>query len=213
VEAPPEAAMKQPFRHVMAVIGTLVLVVLGAGEADRRVALVVGNSAYRNSAPLANTINDAASIAQLFRAAGFDVVDSRHDLGNLDFKRAVLEFTVQMGNADIAVVYYAGHRIEIDGTNYLIPVDAKLASDFDAEDEAISLDRIVRSIQSARRLRLVILDACRDNPFTTAMKRTVAVRAVPSGLGKIEPAIGNTLIAYAAKAGSISYDGGGPNSP
>ncbi len=207
--------MKWPFYHVMAVVGALVLVIICAQEAaaDRHVALVVGNSAYRNGAPLPNTVNDAAAIALLFRAAGFDMVDSRHDLGSLDFKRAVREFMSQTRNADVAVVYYAGHGIEIDGTNYLVPVDAKLASDFDAEDEAISLDRIVRSIEPARRLRLVILDACRDNPFIKAMKRTVAVRAVPSGLGKVEPTIGDTLIAYAAKAGSISYDDGGPNSP
>jgi len=209
-----EAAMKRPY-HVMAVLGALALVLLGAGSAaaDRRVALIVGNSAYRNGATLANTVNDAAAIAQLFRAAGFDVVDARHDLGSLDFKRAVREFSIETRNADVAVVYYAGHGIELDGTNYLVPVDAKLASDFDAEDEAIALDRIVRSIEPARRLRLVILDACRDNPFVTTMKRAVAVRAVPSGLGKIEPAISDTLIAYAAKAGSVSYDGGGANSP
>ncbi|HLN10592.1 MAG TPA: caspase family protein [Xanthobacteraceae bacterium] len=207
--------MKRPFHHVMAVIRALALVILCAGQAaaDRRVALVVGNSAYRNGAPLPNTVNDSTAIAQLFRAAGFDVVDSRRDLGSLDFKRAVREFMSETRNADVAVVYYAGHGIEVDGTNYLVPVDAKLASDFDAEDEAVSLDRIIRSIEPARRLRLVILDACRDNPFVTTMKRAVALRAVPSGLAKIEPAVSDTLIAYAAKAGSVSYDGGGPNSP
>jgi hypothetical protein len=207
--------MNRPLHYAFAAIGALALVALAAGEAwaQRRVALVVGNSAYRNGAPLANTLNDADAIAQLFRSSGFDVVDARRDLGSLDFKRAVREFTSQTRNADIAVVYFAGHGVEIDGTNYLIPVDAKLASDFDAEDEAVSLDRIVRSIEPARRLRLVILDACRDNPFNKTMKRAVAVRAVPSGLGKIEPATSDTLIAYAAKAGSISYDGGGPNSP
>ncbi len=184
-----------------------------AALAERRVALVIGNSAYRNGPALANTANDAAAIAQMFKNAGFDVVEAKRDLGSLDFKRAVREFTSQTKNADIAVVYYAGHGIEIDGTNYLVPVDAKLATDFDAEDEAVSLDRVVRSLEPARRLRLVILDACRDNPFTKVMKRQVAVRAVPSGLGKIEPTTSDTLIAYAAKAGSVSFDGNGPNSP
>ncbi|MEL4424086.1 caspase family protein, partial [Shewanella algae] len=90
----------------------------------------------------------------------------------------------------IAVVYYAGHGLEIGGTNYLIPVDAKLASDRDADDEAIPLERMVSSADGAKRLRLVILDACRDNPFVGTMRRerrSVVTRAVSSGLGKVEP--------------------------
>jgi len=82
-----------------------------------------------------------------------------------------------------------GHGIEIGGVNYMIPVDAKLASDFDAPDEAIPLDRIVDAVTSARQLRLVILDACRDNPFVTNMKRRVATRSVSAGLAKVEPTI------------------------
>jgi uncharacterized caspase-like protein len=160
--------------------------VLCAALAARRVALVIGNAAYRHG-PLANTVGDAATIAQLFRDAHFDVVDSRRDLGSLDFKRAVREFTNLTKDADIAVVYFAGHGIEIDGTNYLIPVDSKLASDFDAEDEAVSLDRVVRSLEPARRLRLVILDACRDNPFLKTMKRQMASAACRTGSARSSP--------------------------
>jgi uncharacterized caspase-like protein len=181
--------------------------------AQRRVALVIGNSAYQNVAKLTNTVNDSTAIAGLFRQAGFDVVDARQDLGVVEFKRALREFMNIARGAETAVLYFAGHGIEVTGNNYLIPVDAKLATDYDAEDEAVSLDRIVLALEPAQRLRLVILDACRDNPFQRKMQRTVAVRAVNAGLGKIEPMSTDTLVAYAAKAGSVSYDGSGEHSP
>jgi uncharacterized caspase-like protein len=200
---------------VAAAISGLVLAALPVDHAlaQRRVALVIGNSAYQTVAPLSNTINDAGAIAALFRKAGFDIVDARQDLGVVDFKRAIREFMITARGAETAVMYYAGHGIEASGANYLIPVDAKLATDYDAEDEAVSLDRIILALEPAKRLRLVILDACRDNPFLRKMQRTLAVRSVASGLGKVEPMSTDTLIAYAAKAGSVSYDGFGPNSP
>ena len=201
--------------RVAAAVCGAVLAVLPAADASaqRRVALVVGNSSYQNVAPLANTRNDATAIAALFRKADFDVVDARQDLGVVEFKRALREFMTIARGAETAVMYFAGHGIEVAGANYLIPVDAKLATDYDAEDEAVSLDRIVLALEPAQRLRLVILDACRDNPFARKMQRTVAVRAVNTGLGKIEPMSTDTLVAYAAKAGSVSYDGFGPHSP
>jgi len=101
----------------------------------------------------------------------------------------------------------------VDGTNYLIPVDAKLERDSDVYDEALSLDRVLVAVEPAKKLRLVILDACRDNPFARTMKRAVASRAISSGLAKIEPTSPNTLIAYSAKAGSTAQDGDGKNSP
>ena len=116
-------------------------------------------------------------------------------------------------DADIAVVYYAGHGIEVDGANYLIPVDARLERDTDIYDEGLSLDRILIAIEPAKKLRLVILDACRDNPFSRTMKRTVASRAIGQGLAKVEPTSPNVLIAYSAKAGSTAADGDGQNSP
>jgi uncharacterized caspase-like protein len=111
------------------------------------------------------------------------------------------------------VIYYAGHGIEIDGSNYLIPVDAKLERDNDVYDEAFSLDRVLVAVESTKKLRLVILDACRDNPFAQTMKKTIATRAIGRGLAKIEPDAPNTLIAYSAKAGSTAQDGDGKNSP
>ncbi len=184
-------------------------------RADKRVALVVGNSSYQNVPQLPNPARDANSVAQLFKDAGFDTVDVAINVGNLEFKRAIRKFEADSDQADIAVVYYAGHGLEIGGTNFLIPVDARLASDRDAEDEAITLDRLVSSADGAKRLRVVVLDACRDNPFTASMRRERrgVNRAIASGLGKVEPTSTDTLIAYAAKAGSTAEDGEGQHSP
>ncbi len=189
------------------------LLVCGPALAEKRVALVLGNSAYQNVAPLANPVNDSARIAATLKDAGFDVVDSRRDLSAIDTRRALRDFADRSRDADIAVVYYAGHGIEVDGGNYLIPVDAKLERDTDVYDEALSLDRILVAIEPAKKLRLVILDACRDNPFSRTMKRTVASRAIGQGLAKVEPTSPNVLIAYSAKAGSTAADGDGKNSP
>jgi peptidoglycan hydrolase-like protein with peptidoglycan-binding domain len=183
--------------------------------ADRRVALVIGNSAYQNAPALANPTSDAEAVAAKFKEAGFAVVSAHNDLGNLPFKRAIRQFEDAAVDADIVVVFYAGHGIEVRGVNYMIPVDAKLASDRDAEDEAITLDRLLQAVEGARRLGLVILDACRDNPFVRNMKRsrTAALRAITPGLGAVEPSTSNTLVAYAAKAGTGAEDGLGNHSP
>src|SRR5512132_91294 len=181
--------------------------------AEKRVALVLGNSAYKNVAPLTNPVNDSARIAATLKDAGFDVVDSRRDLPAAETRRALRDFADRARDADIAVVYYAGHGIEVDGGNYLIPVDARLERDTDIYDEGLSLDRVLLAIEPAKQLRLVILDACRDNPFAKTMKRTVASRAIGQGLAKVEPTSPNVLIAYSAKAGSTAADGDGKNSP
>ncbi|WP_454623944.1 caspase family protein [Bradyrhizobium cenepequi] len=181
--------------------------------AEKRVALVLSNSAYQNVAPLPNPINDGALIAATLKDAGFDVVDFRRDLPALETRRALRDFADRARDAEIAVVYYAGHGIEVDGANYLIPVDARLERDTDVYDEAFSLDRVLIAIEPAKKLRLVILDACRDNPFAKTMKRTVASRAIGQGLAKVEPTSPNVLIAYSAKAGSTAADGDGRNSP
>jgi uncharacterized caspase-like protein len=189
------------------------LLVCQPAFAEKRVALVLGNSAYQNVAQLPNPVNDSARIASTLKDAGFDVVESRHDLPAAETRRALRDFADRARDADIAVVYYAGHGIEVDGANYLIPVDAKLERDTDVYDEALSLDRVLIAIEPAKKLRLVILDACRDNPFARTMKRTVASRGIGQGLAKVEPTSPNVLIAYSAKAGSTAADGDGKNSP
>jgi uncharacterized caspase-like protein len=193
--------------------GFLFFIFAGPALADKRVALVIGMSRYQQVPQLINPARDADAMTSLFKKAGFDVVDSRRDLGISDLRRAIREFSEVSRDADISVVYYAGHGIEVDGTNYLVPADAKLLSDFDVEDETISLDRVLKALDPVKRLKLVILDACRDNPFARTMKRSVASRSIGRGLAQIEPAMSDTLVAYAAKAGAVASDGDGDNSP
>jgi uncharacterized caspase-like protein len=198
---------------LLIVLGFLLFCSADPARAEKRVALVIGVSAYQAVPQLPNPGRDAEAMVALFKKAGFDVVISKRDLGVAELRRSIREFSESSRDADISVVYYAGHGIEVDGINYLVPADAKLASDFDIEDETISLDRVLKALDPAKRLKLVILDACRDNPFTRTMKRTVASRAIGRGLAKIEPSMSDTLVAYAAKAGAVAADGDGQNSP
>ncbi len=184
-----------------------------AAHAGKRVALVIGNSAYQNVAALPNPANDAAAMADMLRKASFDLVTARHDLKSLEMRRALREFTDQARGADIAVIYFAGHGLEVSGSNYIVPVDAVLERDADVEDEAVSLNRLLYAAEPASKLRLVILDACRDNPFDKKMKRMVATRAVSRGLIGVEANRPNTFIAFAAKEGSTAADGDGEHSP
>lgn len=204
-------------RNLLRLCPLLLAVALLSGAepafAGKRVALVIANSAYQHAPSLTNPVNDGTVMARTLKEAGFDVVDSRHDLSALDTRRVLREFADATRDADIAVVYYAGHGIEVEGSNYLIPVDAKLERDTDVYDEALSLDRVLVAVEPAKQLRLVILDACRDNPFGKTMKRTIAARGIGRGLAQVEPTSSNTLIAYSAKAGFTAQDGDGANSP
>jgi uncharacterized caspase-like protein len=185
----------------------------GSAQADKRVALVIGNSAYKNAPRLANPVNDAGLVGGMFRNAGFDTVEIKLDLNASEMRRSLREFAARTRDADMAVIYYAGHGIELDGSNYLVPTDAMLETDGDVLDETIALDRALYAVEPAKQLRLVILDACRDNPFAKTMKRTLASRAIGGGLAKVEPTSPNTMIAFAAKAGSTASDGDSRNSP
>ena len=175
-----------------------------SAQAEKRVALIVGNWAYAHISGLPNVPNDAAAIAALLKTARFEAVDVVHNAGVADLRRALKAFAGKAADADVAVLYYAGHGIEVGQTNYLIPVDARLATDFDIEDETVPLDRLLQAMEPARRLRLVLLDACRENPFLKSMKRTVATRSVGRGLGRVEPAATNTLIAFATKPNAVA---------
>src|SRR5262249_30044015 len=156
---------------------------------------------------------DAEAIGLLLKSTGFEIVETRQNLGIGEMRRTIRDFSDAARDADMAVVFYAGHGLEVNGNNYLVPVDAVLERDIDVEDETISLERVLNVLESAKRLRLVILDACRDNPFAKTMKRTIASRAIGRGLARIEPVTSDTLIAFAAKAGSIAADGKGIHSP
>src|ERR1700737_2699632 len=180
--------MRAGLRYGGLFLVTTLLLLCQPAWATKRVALVIGNSTYKNAAQLLNPANDAATVAATLKSAGFDFVDSRLDLQVGDMRRALRDFADQARDADIALVYFAGHGIEIEGTNYLIPTDATLERDTDVYDEAFSLDRVLLAIDPARQLRVVIVDACRNNPFAESMKRTVGSRAVSRGLARIEPA-------------------------
>jgi Caspase domain len=203
-------------RRYLSLAAALVIVAtfsIAPAFAEKRVALIIGNSAYRNAPRLANPANDAQAMTLLLKNAAFDVIETRSDLSINEMRRVVRDFSDPARDADMAVVYYAGHGIEVGGNNYLVPIDAALQRDIDVEDETVSLERIMTVIESAKRLRLVILDACRDSPFIKTMKRTMASRAIGRGLAKVEPTTSDTLIAFAARAGSTAADGQGTHSP
>jgi uncharacterized caspase-like protein len=201
-----------PFR-LFALLILAIGLACGPAHADRRVALVIGNSAYKSAPKLGNPVNDATLVGGMFKKAGFDSVDVRLDLSASEMRRMLREFAGRTRDAEIAVIYYAGHGIELDGTNYLIPTDATLETDGDVLDETIPVERALFAVEPAKQLRLIILDACRDNPFSKSMKRTLASRAIGRGLAKVEPTSPNTMIAFAAKAGSTASDGDSKNSP
>ncbi|AJA60951.1 MULTISPECIES: caspase family protein [Bradyrhizobium] len=184
-----------------------------AGSTGRRVALVIGNGAYKNVHALPNPPRDAKMIANVLRDVGFQTVISVSDLSRDKFFEALQTFATEAENADWAVVYYAGHGFEIGGVNYLVPVDAKLAADRDAETQAVALEQVIAAVGAARKVRLVMLDACRDNPFAPAMQRTLSLKLVDKGFSNIEPGAG-FMVVYAAKHGETALDGdGGADSP
>jgi uncharacterized caspase-like protein len=200
-------------RAILLLLSFVFSAVLSAlpGHAQNRVALVIGNSAYRTVARLTNPQNDAADIAASLQRLGFSVTPL-HDATFDAMRRALVQFGRDAQGADMAVVYFAGHGMEIGGENWLIPVDAELQSDRDAENEAISLKSVMLQVSNAASLGLVILDSCRDNPFAAQMQRVTRSRAVDRGLARVEPA-DNVLVAYGSKDGTVASDGRGRNSP
>jgi tetratricopeptide (TPR) repeat protein len=178
----------------------------------RRIALIIGNGAYKNVHQLDNPPRDAKLIAAALKDVGFQTVTLSNDLTRDKFFEVLKAFASEAEKADWAVVYYAGHGLEIGGINYLVPVDAKLAADKDAETEAVALEQVIAAVGGARKLRLVMLDACRDNPFAPTMQRTIELKLVDKGFSNIEPAAG-FMVVYAAKHGETALDGDGVDSP
>ena len=191
------------------------LVTAPAASAADRVALVVGNSEYVALGRLDNPGNDATDLEAALSRLGFDVTTARN-ADRATMNEALRQFTRESVGAEVALVFYAGHGLEMDGVNYLIPVDAQLERDTDVRFETVVLDDVLAATEGAR-LRVVILDACRDNPLVRSMQRTSASRSVSRGsFGELrEDLLGNeTLVAYAAAAGTTAADGtGSRNSP
>jgi tetratricopeptide (TPR) repeat protein len=190
----------------------------------RRVAMVVGNAAYRTVEALPNPVKDGRDVAAaLRRADGFGEVIEGYDLGLGEMRSMLAKLEALAAGADWAVIYYAGHGVEVDGVNYLVPVDARLEQAADVEREALALDWVLARLGAAGKLQLVILDACRNNPFRQSWTGTVRVggaRGLASpagtrGLARVEAAASaNVLVAFAAKDGEVALDGRpGENSP
>ncbi|SDC88031.1 caspase family protein [Ruegeria marina] len=179
----------------------------------KQVALVIGNAAYQNVAPLANPENDANAVSEALTRQGFEVVKATN-LTLVETYRTLREFRDLADTSDVAMIYYAGHGIEIGGQNFLIPVDARLADERDAQTEMVNMDVLLSQLSGARKLKMVVLDACRDNPFVQRMERQGKSRNIGRGLAMVANAEAATLIAYAAAAGEVTPDGKkGGNSP
>jgi hypothetical protein len=180
-------------------------------RADTRVALIIGNSTYQNVPLLPNPVNDANDFAAALSRLGFSVktlVDVNYD----DMRHALIQFGQQARGADLAIVFFAGHGVQMGGENWLVPVDAQLATDINVANEAIGLQSLVRAVSNTTKLGLVILDACRSNPFLPKMQNTNVQRAVERGFSRVEPS-DNVLVAYSARDGTTARDGSGRNSP
>jgi Caspase domain/Putative peptidoglycan binding domain len=191
------------------------LVSADAALADKRVAFVVGNSAYKNVAPLPNPALDAKSMAKVLRGVGFEVVEGTN-LARDKMTERLLEFGKKAQGADVALFFYAGHGIAVNGTNYLLPVDADIKSEMDVKlGSAINVDVTLDQTMADAKVKLVFLDACRDNPFANKIKSNTATRsvAVQQGLAEMKSGEG-TLIAFSTGPGQTALDGeAGTNSP
>ncbi len=186
-----------------------------AANAENRVALVVGNTAYSNAPRLANPTNDAHDMTAALKAAGFDVIEAI-DASKSKFDSAMRGFAEKLGSADVALFYYAGHGLQVGAQNYLVPIDAKLERERDLEFEAVKLDFVLRQMEIDRegKTTIVILDACRDNPLARNLARTMGTRSASIGRGLAAAAAGlGTFISYSTQPGNVALDGDGRNSP
>ena len=181
--------------------------------AEKRVALVIGNSSYEKAAPLANPKNDANALAAVLSDLQFEVVKGI-DLDRSEFEGVVRKFVRAIRGADVALLFYAGHGLQVKGRNYLAPIDADLSDEADLDFETLPLRTILKHMERHTRTNLVFLDACRDNPLARNLARSMGTRsvAVGRGLARVETGVG-TLIAFATEPGNVALDGWGGNSP
>jgi len=177
------------------------------------VALVVGNGEYRTATPLANPVNDATDMARALRKLGFDVVEGKN-LDRRGMDDSIREFGRKLDGADLALFFYAGHGLQVNGKNYLVPIDAKLERPGDLVLDAVDIGNVLAQMEAEKRVNLVFLDACRDNPLARSLARSLGTRSssVGQGLASIRSAIG-TMIAYATQPDNVALDGSGRNSP
>ena len=205
--------MSRCHRLLAPVVAYLLLVFPAA--ADKRVALVVGNSAYVHANPLPNPVNDASDMAKALTEVGFEVILGL-DLKKPAFDAKVRDFARALEKADVAVFFYAGHGLQAAGRNYLVPVDASLQVERDLDFEAVSVDFVLKQMELERegKTNVVFLDACRDNPLARDLARSMGTRsaAIGQGLAQVQTGVG-TFIAYSTQPGNVALDGQGRNSP
>ena len=205
--------MSRCHRLLAPVVAYLLLVFPAAAE--RRVALVVGNSAYVNASPLPNPVNDAGDMAKALTEVGFEVILGL-DLKRPAFDGKVRDFARALEKADVALFFYAGHGLQATGKNYLVPVDASLQVERDLDFEAVSVDFVLKQMELERegKTNVVFLDACRDNPLARNLARSMGTRsaAIGKGLAQVQTGVG-TFIAYSTQPGNVALDGQGRNSP
>ncbi len=187
------------------------LAISDPAAAEKRVALVIGNSAYQHTAALKNPSNDATDIAGKLRALGFEVIDGT-DLSKADMESRIRAFADKLQGSDVGLFFYAGHGLAADGRNFLAPVDAKLQSETDLDFEAVDLGLVLKQMERNSRVSIVFLDACRDNPLALNLAATSRSLQVSRGLARVDRAVG-MMIAFSTQPGNVALDGEGRNSP
>ncbi len=202
------------FRILLAILLMPVILSLPAA-AEKRVALVIGNSKYAQAAALPNPVNDANDISAALKRAGFEVILGL-DVDKREFDTNVRNFADLLENADAAIFFYAGHGLQVSGRNFLLPIDARVQSERDLDFDAVNLDFVLKQMELARadKTNIVFLDACRDNPFTGNLARSMGTRSasIGKGLAQVDTGVG-TFIAYSTQPGNVALDGTGRNSP
>jgi TRAP-type mannitol/chloroaromatic compound transport system substrate-binding protein/uncharacterized caspase-like protein len=204
-------------RHVYFLIAFLLMGVVSVqARAEKRVALVIGNGNYAHAGRLANPVNDATDMAALLKSLRFDVVLGR-DLTRDGMIQTLRAFRARADKSDIALLFYAGHGLQINGTNVLVPIDASLKDELDVEPQTMRLDTILSEMERAAPTNIVLLDACRNNPLAERLKRSIGARArslgLSRGLAPVNPMTVDTLIMFATEPGDVADDGDGRNSP
>ena len=206
--------MQRYIRHVFWALLAVALSWSTASYADKRVALVIGNGAYKSVANLPNPPKDAQAIAALLRNVGFEVVQGT-DLTHAGMTETLRKFAGEAEGADVAVLFYAGHGLQLDGKNYLLPIDSNPKSEIDVKlGGPIEVDTMLEQTMGTAKVKLVFLDACRDNPFVEQITRSLKTRSltVKSGMAEMRSSEG-TLLAFATAPGQVALDGTGGHSP
>ena len=192
--------------HALLVLFLALLAAAPAAHAEKRVALVIGNAKYAHEEQLMNPGNDAREVATALKRIKFDDISVVLDADLIQMQSALARFARKTDSADLALIYYSGHGIEVDGRNYLIPTSAKLLDSGDVDFETVPLDQALLAADRAGKVKIVVLDACRNNPFRARMVRRQGKRSVGRGFAPVAAANG-MLVGYSARAGTEADDG------